>query len=140
MKELNNITEEEVREICRLAGEPYLDFMTNSHGRWTSGVMVQINTTSTLYGCKHDGYITVHENGMVSLWRNTGEWNGHGYEQINGLLITDYLRKQGYVFDDSNDPIIALQTATKIIERLIASKPVKNLDEHLANFKSFYHE
>lgn len=142
MKELKNITEEEVKEICRLVGEPYISFMTNTHGKWTD-LAVQIETTSTLHGSKHDSCIWIRNNGTIQLWRNNGDWGGHGYEEINSLPVIDYLRKQGYVFegsDDSNDPYIALHTATKIIERLIASKPVKNLDEHLAHFKTFHNE
>jgi len=102
MKELSNITEEEVKEICRLAGEPYLDFMTNSHGKWTGlGLEIQISTTSTLNDDRDDSTITIHKNGMVRLWRNNGDWGGSRYEEINGLPITDYLRKQGYEFDYS---------------------------------------
>jgi len=29
MKNLQDISEPEAKEICRLAGEPFLDFMTN---------------------------------------------------------------------------------------------------------------
>ena len=108
MKELINITEEEVKEICRLAVEPYLDFMTNSHGKWTSsGLELQISTTTTLNDDKDDSCIWIYKNGMVRLHRNNGDWGGSRDEEINGLPITDYLRKQGYEFDyskpDSHD-------------------------------------
>lgn len=50
---------------------------------------------------KHgDAFLNIYENGMVE-WK-VPEWvNGHDTEvlnQINGLEITDYLRKQGYKF------------------------------------------
>jgi len=100
MKELINITEEEVKEICRLADEPYLSFMTNSHGKWTSMELeLQIETTTTLNGDKDDSCIWIYKNGMVRLHRNSGDWGGNRDEEINALPITDYLRKQGYEFD-----------------------------------------
>ena len=106
MKELINITEEEAKEICRLTDEPYLDFMTNSHGKWTFlGLELQISTTSTINGHQDDSCIRIYKNGKVILHRNNGDWGGSRDEEINGLPITDYLRKQGYEFDysKSND-------------------------------------
>lgn len=98
MKELKNITEEEVKHICELAGEPYLSFMA---GRWEGSntkLAVQIETTSTLQGSRHDSCIWIRYDGTISLWRNTGDWGGHGYEELNTLPIIDYLREQGYEF------------------------------------------
>jgi hypothetical protein len=102
MKEFVDITEEEVKEICRLAHEPYISFMTNSHGKWNpTGLQLQIETTSTLNGDKDDSVIWISKNGLVRLWRNNGNWGGSRDEEINALPITDYLRKQGYEFNYS---------------------------------------
>lgn len=143
MKVLKNITEEEVKKICELAGEPYLSFMTNSHGKWTDlGLEIQIETTSTLNGHIYDSCIWIKKDGTISLWRNNGGWNGSFYEPINTVPIITYLREQGYGFagDIVNEAAESLKFATEIIERLIASKPVKNLDEHIAYFKSLTNE
>lgn len=100
MKKLSEITEEEAKEICRLAGEPYLSVMA---GKWPDmDLEIQIETTTTLdHASRHDSCIWIYKNGTVRLWRNTGDWNGSGDEEINALPITDYLRKQGYEFDYS---------------------------------------
>jgi hypothetical protein len=100
-KELKNITEAEVKEICRLAKEPYISYMTNNDGKWSclDGLEIQIITTTTMnHASKDDSYLSIYKNGKVSLWRNNGDWNGHRYEEINALPITDYLRERGYKF------------------------------------------
>jgi hypothetical protein len=99
-KELKNITEAEVKEICRLAGEPYINYMTNNDGKWDcfDGLEISINTTSTMNGNKDNSYIRIYKNGMVTLWRNNGDWCDGRNEKINGLPITDYLRERGYKF------------------------------------------
>lgn len=99
MKKLSQVTEKQVREICDLVGEPFIDFMTNEDGRWDSlGLEIQINTTSTLKGHRDDSFIWIRKNGEVQLWRNNGDWGGSRYDNINGLAVTDYLRNQGYEF------------------------------------------
>ena len=144
MKELKNITEKEIKKICELAGEPYLSFMTNSDGKWDGMELeIQIETTSTLHGNTHDSCIWIRKNGEISLWRNNGDWGGHGYHPIPVVSIANYLKERGYKFDVEepvNKPLEALKFATEIIERLIASKPVKCLDEHISYFKSLTNE
>jgi hypothetical protein len=99
MKELSYITEEEVKEICSILGEPYLSFTTNKDGKWNGiGLEVQIETTSTVYGNRDDSCIWIEKNGSIRLHRNNGGWGGSRDEHINALPITDYLRKQGYEF------------------------------------------
>jgi hypothetical protein len=100
MKKLSEISEAEAKEICRLAGEPFLNFSTNNDGKWElSGLEIQISTTTTLNNADtKDSFIWIRKDGTVSLWRNTGGWNGNGYQPINGLKITDYLRERGYNF------------------------------------------
>lgn len=99
MKTLNQITEEQARKICELVGEPFIGFMTNNDGKWNStGLEIQINTTSTMEGHRDDSYIWIRKNGEVQLWRNNGDWGGSRYESINGLIVTDYLRNEGYKF------------------------------------------
>ena len=99
MKKLFNITEEEVKHICKLVGEPYINFMTNNDCKWDNiGLEIQINTTSTINNSIYDSYITIFKNGMIKLWRNNGNWGGVMHEDINGLIITDYLRERGYEF------------------------------------------
>jgi hypothetical protein len=99
MKNLSDITEDEVKHICELVGEPYLSYMTNNDGKWDKlGLEIQINTTSTMNQSINDSYITIRKNGMVQLWRNNGDWGGHRYDDINGLIVTDYLRERGYEF------------------------------------------
>ena len=98
MKELHEITEEEVKEICKLANEPYLSFNTFEKEKRFRNLAIQINTTSTVNGDRDDGCIWIFDNGMVRLWKNNGNWGGSRDEEINGLPITDYLRKQDYEF------------------------------------------
>jgi len=99
MKELYQVTEEEVKEICKMAGEPYLTYMINNDGKWDRiGLEIQIETTSTVNGDRDDSTIWIMKNGMVRLHRNDGNWGGSRDEEINALPITDYLRKQGYEF------------------------------------------
>ena len=100
MKKLQDITEDEAKHICEIAGESFLSFMTNSHGAWMGlGLEIQIETTSTLCGNENDSQILIYKNGTVSLHRNNGNWGGSRLDIINQLPITDYLRQQGYIFE-----------------------------------------
>lgn len=100
MKKLHDITVEQAKHICKLVHEPYIDVMTNNNGKWDSiGLEVSIHTTSTLNGDSDDSCIRIYKDGKVSLHRNNGDWGGSRYEPINALLVTDYLREQGYMFD-----------------------------------------
>lgn len=99
MKKLSEVTEEQVKRICELVGEPFLSFMINDNGKWDgTGLEIQINTTSTLNGHRDDSYICIQKNGNVQLWRNNGGWGGSRYEDICALKVTDYLRSEGYEF------------------------------------------
>lgn len=95
MKDLKDITEKEVRTICDFYNEPFLSFMA---GKWTYGLAVQINTTTTSNGDRDDSYITIHYDGKMSLSRNNGGWNGCRDIDINPLITIDYLRSLGYEF------------------------------------------
>ena len=102
-KDLINITEEEVLIICEILGEPYIGFITNSHGSWTSlGLAVSIETTTTLSSHpKHsndDSHILIYYNGKIRLSRNNGGWGGMRDEEVNALPIIDFLRGRGYEF------------------------------------------
>ena len=98
--ELHKITEEEVKHICKLAGEPYIDFMVNDDGKWdNTGLEIQISTTTTLNKQSlDDTVIWIKKDGTISLWRNNGNWGGSRYAEINALPIIDYLRERGYAF------------------------------------------
>ena len=99
MKNLCDITEDEAKEICCLANEPYLSVIAGRIKSWeTFGLEVQIETRSTLKGDKDYGCIWIYKNGKIRLYKNNGGWNGSRDEEINALPITDYLRKQGYEF------------------------------------------
>lgn len=103
MKELHNITEEQAKHLCKLVDEPYIDMMTNKDGKWDDlGLEVQIHTTSTINGNRDDSCIWIYKDGKVRLHRNNGDWGGSRYEPINALIVTDYLREQGYVFKTCN--------------------------------------
>jgi len=95
MKDLKDITEEEVKIICEIYGEPYLSYMA---GSWTHGLAVQIETTSTINNSNYDSYIAIDYNGTISLSRNDGNWGGMNYEKICPLIAIDYLRSIGYEF------------------------------------------
>ncbi len=48
-KNLKELTKEQAMQICKLAGEPFLSFMNNDHGKWSSlGMEIQICTTTTM--------------------------------------------------------------------------------------------
>ena len=103
MKELYNITAEQASHLCKLVNEPYINMMTNNDGKWDSlGLEVQIHTTSTINGDRDDSCIWIYKDGKVRLHRNNGDWGGSRDEPINALLVTDYLREQGYVFKTCN--------------------------------------
>jgi len=95
MKDLKNITKEEVEIICEMYGEPFIDYLA---GEWNYGLAVQINTTSTAYNNVNDSYITIYYNGIINLHRNNGNWGGMITESISPLIAIDYLRSQGYEF------------------------------------------
>lgn len=97
-KDLKDITEEEVKIICEIYGEPYLTYLA---GKWDKsfGLAIQINTTSTLNNHKEDSYIAIYYNGMVDLTRNNGGWGGILTEKISALIVIDFLRSRGYKFE-----------------------------------------
>jgi len=95
MKDLKNITQEEVETICELLEEPYINHMA---GLWNYGLAVQIITTSTANNNRDDSYVTIFYDGKINLHRNNGNWGGMRDESICSLIITDYLRSEGYEF------------------------------------------
>lgn len=104
MKHLKDITEEEVKEICNLVNEPFLDFMVNNDGKWDSlGLEVSITTTSTMNKNSHDSNINIFKNGTITLSRNNGDWNGFKYHPINSYVIINFLKNNGYFFDDKKN-------------------------------------
>lgn len=94
-KDLKDITEEEVRIICEIYGEPFLSFLA---GKWTFGLAVSISTTSTLNNSNDDSSIAIYYNGKITLTRNNGNWGGMREIDINPLITIDYLRSRGYEF------------------------------------------
>ena len=98
MKELKNITEEEVKHICELVGEPYISYLAGVKSWIQFNLVIQILTTSTVHGNSNDSFIQIYNNGMVTLDRNNGDYGGCRKASINAMLITDYLRAQGYTF------------------------------------------
>lgn len=99
MKDLKDITQEEVETICELCGEPYLSYMAGCWKNTGINLAIQINTTSTAYRNNDDSYITIDYDGAVNLSRNNGDWGGMRNEKICSLMITDYLRSVGYGFN-----------------------------------------
>ncbi len=100
MKKLSNITEDQVKHVCNLLGEPFLSYMTNSDGKWNNlGLEIQIETTSTRNRDVNDSCIWIFKNGTIRLHRNNGDWNGSRDIPINTLPIIDYLRECGYTFN-----------------------------------------
>ena len=98
-KDLMYITEKEVKTICDFYGEPFLSFMSNIHGKWTTiGLAASINTTSTCNGSNDDSYIQIFYDGRVILSRNNGRYGGMRDEVISPLITIDYLRSKGYEF------------------------------------------
>ena len=95
-KDLKDITEEEVRTICEIYGEPYLSYMTN---KWQDlGLAVVIDTTSTMNGSNDDSHFSIYYDGKITLTRNNGNWGGCREITINPLIVIDYLRSRGYEF------------------------------------------
>ena len=95
-KDLRDITEEEVRTICEIYGEPYLSFLA---GKWKDlGLAVSIDTTSTMNGSTDDSHIAIYYDGKITLSRNNGNWGGMRNIDINPLITIDYLRSRGYEF------------------------------------------
>ena len=96
---LHKITKKQARHICKLLNEPFISMMVNDDGKWDDlGLEIQIETTSTLDGNKDESSICIYKDGKVSLHRNNGNPGGYRYIEINAMLITDYLREQGYEF------------------------------------------
>lgn len=97
MKSIINITEEEVKEICNLLGQSYIDYMTNDDGKWDGlNLLVQITTESTVNGSDYDKFIWIYKNGDVSIFENNGEWNGSQTTKLDNTLVLDYIKKRGY--------------------------------------------
>lgn len=94
-KDLKDITEDEVRMICEIYGEPFIDY---NAGIWTWGLAVSISTTSTTLNNYYDSHIAIYYDGRITLSRNNGGWNGMRDENINPLIVIDYLRSLGYEF------------------------------------------
>lgn len=104
MKDLKNITEEEVRIICELYNEPFIDFHIYNKS-FSYLPIISISTTSTFQGTEgpcapsiYDSTISIFLDGRVKLTRNNGGWNGIKEEDISPLLVIDYLRSRGYEF------------------------------------------
>jgi len=96
MKDLKDITEDEVKTICEIYDEPYISYIA---GVWKNlDLAVQINTTSTINRDSDDSYIVIYYDGRIKLSRNNGNYGGHRYIDINSLIGIDYLRSLGYEF------------------------------------------
>lgn len=97
MKDLKNITEDEVKTICKIYDEPYINHLA---GIWKDlDLAIQINTTSTIHkNSQDDSYIAIYYDGRIKLTRNNGNYGGMRTIDINPLITIDYLRNQGYEF------------------------------------------
>lgn len=99
-RQLWQMTESDARKICTMIGEPFISLVTNHDRKWKDiGLEVQITTTCTTQGSKDDSCIWIKSDGTVRLHRNNGQFNGSRDVPVNAMLITDFLKKQGYVFN-----------------------------------------
>lgn len=101
MKNLNKITPEQLEELCKLLGHRCISYATDKELSFYRqvGLAFSVQVKSTAKGDLTDSTLRVYNHGTVELHSNTGGWNGAGFESINGLIVTDYLRKQGYGFE-----------------------------------------
>jgi len=96
MKKLTKVSEDHVRQICKLVNEPFVDYMVND-GYWDEmGLEIQIRTD--VVNTRTDSYIWIYKDGKILLYRNDGTFGGSRYEPINTLPIIDFLRKEGFEF------------------------------------------
>ncbi len=87
---LNDMTEAEAKQICKIVSEPYLSYNIFKE-------RVHISTTSTTEGHKDDSSIWLFYDGQTALYRNNGDWGGSRMEQLkNPYLLMLYLIKQRF--------------------------------------------
>jgi len=100
-KDLANITEEEIKMICKFYNEPFLSYMTAKEAKsWRSrDLAISITTTCTINGGDNDSQIYIYYSGNVKLSRNNGNWGGMRDIDVNPLITIDYLRLKGYKFE-----------------------------------------
>lgn len=61
------------------------------------GNIIEINLKSTTYDSIHI-HVNIYSTGMISVFINDEKWECSGYEIINCMLVTDYLRSEGIEF------------------------------------------
>lgn len=99
MKNLSEITQEQVNEICLILGESCLDFGTNKDIEEKEDTpIIFIQLKSTAKEDRKDEELYIYTTGKVIWLYNDGKWGGSGYNEFNTLPITDYLRAEGYQF------------------------------------------
>ena len=87
VKNLSEITEQEAKHISALVGERISEFISNQnhHFKEVSCIIKMERRSSALF---------IYNDGRISLF-----WEERGmYPTINAMLVTDYLKEQGYVF------------------------------------------
>lgn len=99
-KDLIDITEEEAINIALLCDAKMVRYKTSTILGKDPLItpIISITTKDIRSGDNTDEVIWIFQTGKIIIHYNTGNWGGSGYEQINTLPITDYLREQGYQF------------------------------------------
>ena len=87
VKNLSEITEQEAKHISVLVGERFSEFISHQEYNFKglSRIIKMKRRSSALF---------IYNDGRISLF-----WEEWGmYPTINAMLVTDYLKEQGYVF------------------------------------------
>jgi hypothetical protein len=86
VKNLSEITEQEAKHISVLVGERFSEFISHQQYNFEGlSRIIKMKKSSTLF---------IYNDGRISLFWE--EWRV--YPTINAMLVTDYLKEQGYVF------------------------------------------
>lgn len=89
--ELTNEHAEQVAKLLNVKLESFFGSPESENAILTvkSGRIERLDYEETVY---------IYKTGQVSYFYNNGDFGGNGYENINALPITDYLRSEGYEF------------------------------------------
>lgn len=102
MKKLHEITDSQCQEICQLVNEHFIKTLSIHNSVLLEDDILEIQILTVPDHKNNVKVLLIREDGLIDLFTyNTNMLNKITHIPVNAMLITDYLKLQGYQFKTS---------------------------------------